>query len=173
MRSYLLSKLSSRRSSLSVERLEEKNFPTDPYLGPHVSSHNAIALADERSALEKRRELQDLDALYAKVCKRYQKKNSKPPPRDDPAILYSAYGYPFYPFMPFYVPSHADENGGHAGNAGGGCVAGTCSASASLGSCAGGSGAPTCAASCQGGGTASGGCGSCSGGGGGGGGCGS
>jgi uncharacterized membrane protein YgcG len=177
VRSNFLSKLSSRRSSLAVDKLDEKGFTKNPNDGPHVSAHNAFIFTDEKTARQKRRDLEELDLQYAKVCKRYQKQKKAQTPRkdNDDAYIYGAYGYPMYYPMPVYMPYYADtgcpESHANAGGAGN-CAAGTCAVEVSFGACAGGVGTPGCAASCGGGGTADGGCGSCSGGDGGGGGCG-
>ncbi|KAH4044073.1 hypothetical protein HBI24_240210 [Parastagonospora nodorum] len=179
LRSSFLSKLSSRRTSLSIPTLtNEKGFTTNPHEGVHLSSHNALPMP--RSAEQKRKELEDLDLQYAKVLKRYQKQKAAEPKRDgNDAYVYGAYGYPMYYPMPIYVPYYADPSAGEhasadvAGTVG--CAAGTCGAGTSIGACAGGLGTPGCAASCGGHGGADGGCGSCGGGdggGGGGGGCG-
>ncbi|KAH9873347.1 hypothetical protein J1614_005745 [Plenodomus biglobosus] len=168
LRSNFLNRISSlprRRSSISVSALESKNFPKDPRLGVHVSNHNALAGTDERSAARRRKELEELDVMYAKVCKRYEKsrKGKEAPSREskDDAYLYGAYGYPLYYPMPIYVPYYAEPGASqeHTQAPGGGCAAGTCAESASLGGCAGGEGTPGCAGSCGGHGEAAGGCG--------------
>jgi hypothetical protein len=156
--------------------MEAKGFTKNAASGPHVSAHNAFATVD---AAQRRRELEDLDVQYAKVCKRYekQKKKKEAPKREtNDAYVYGAYGYPMYypaPMMPYYAdPSACEYTQGSSGNTGG-CAAGTCCNSVSMGGCAGGQGTPGCAASCGGHGGADGGCGTCGGGGdGGGGGCG-
>lgn len=173
LRSNFLNKFSSRRSSLSIDRLDEKRFSKDPHTGVHLSAHNALVVNDAHSAALKRRELEDLDLQYAKVCKRYQKKKmaGDAPARNTDAMMYSAYGYPMYYPMPIYVPYYADPavGDGHANvGHGGSCAAGTCAASTSLGSCSGGEGTPGCVASCGGHGNVAAGCGTCGGGGGGG-----
>ncbi|KAJ4361845.1 hypothetical protein N0V83_010786 [Neocucurbitaria cava] len=158
LRSNFLNKFSSRRSSLSVDKLDEKGFTKDAHLGPHVSAHNALVLDDEKTARERRRELEELDLQYAKVVKRYQKKKKgeEAPRRDNDAYLFGAYGYPMYYPMPIYVPYYADpsctqeqydKSAGGSGSSGG-CVAATCAVSTSLGACAGGDGTPGCRASC-------------------------
>lgn len=172
LRSTFLSKLSSRRASLSVAKIDEKGFTKDAMAGPHVSAHNALPIGSPES---RRKELEELDLQYAKVLKRYQKqKASQAPRKDNNDPYYGAYGYPMIYPMPIYVPYGADPSCEvHAGGGGGGtggCVAATCSAGASLGACAGGDGTPGCAASCGGKGGAEGGCGTCGGGGDGGGG---
>ncbi|CAO2653351.1 Nn.00g027620.m01.CDS01 [Neocucurbitaria sp. VM-36] len=165
LRSNFLNKFSPRRASLSVDKLDEKGFTKDAYLGPHVSAHNALVVDDDKTAKERRRELEELDLQYAKVVKRYQKKKKgeEVPRRDNDAYLYGAYGYPMY--MPIYVPYYADpsacEHSSNGGGGGGGCVAATCCDSTSLGACAGGDGTPGCKASCGGHGNASAGCGTC------------
>lgn len=174
LRSNFLSKLSSRRQNgLSIDALESKGFTKDAHVGPHVSAHNAF---EAKTPSQRRKELEDLDLQYAKVCKRYKKqKASEAPKRDqgDAAYVYGAYGYPMY--YPVYVPYYADPGTCEHASAGtegsGSCAAGTCCNSVSMGSCAGGYGTPGCAASCGGHGGADGGCGTC-GGGGDGGGCG-
>ncbi|KAH8708552.1 hypothetical protein GQ44DRAFT_690888 [Phaeosphaeriaceae sp. PMI808] len=183
LRSNFMSKLSSRRSSLAIDKLNEKGFTTDPHLGPHVSAHNALVRNGTITAEQRRKELEDLDLQYAKVCKRYQKQKASEAPKKDnsDAYLYGAYGYPLYYPIPVYVPYYADPSStehthGTGGGGIGGCVPATCCDSTSLGACAGGSETPGCAASCGGHGSAAGGCGNCGGGGsggdGGGGGCG-
>lgn len=163
----------------------EKGYSKDPMVGVHISSHNAVMM-DKSSpvfgvtqswAQQRRREFEELDLQYAKVCKRYQKKKKadETPSKDNEALMYSAYGYPM--FYPVYVPYYAEpscEGDRYTNSSGGSCAAGTCAGSASLGSCAGGAGTPGCKASCGGHGDASGGCGTCGGGDGGGcgGGCG-
>ncbi|KAH7371691.1 hypothetical protein BKA66DRAFT_590700 [Pyrenochaeta sp. MPI-SDFR-AT-0127] len=169
MRSNFLNKFSSRRASLSVAKLDEKGFTKNPHTGPHVSAHNAYHIGaeeDSKTAQERRRELEELDLQYAKVCKRYQKQRSETPSRENDASVYGAYGYPTAYPVPVVVPYYADPSLSSHAHPGGSCVAGTCSSSASLGSCAGGAGTPGCRASCGGRGLASGGCGSYVGGGG-------
>ncbi|KAI8936668.1 hypothetical protein NX059_007065 [Plenodomus lindquistii] len=160
--------LPHHRSRISLSALDSKNFPKDPQTGIHVSNHNALGMPDERSAALRRRELEELDLMYAKVCKRYEKsrKAKEAPSREskDGVYLYGAYGYPLYYPMPMYVPYYAEPgvSQDHTQTSGGGaCAAGTCAASASLGGCAGGAGTPGCAASCGGLGNAEGGCGTC------------
>ena len=175
------------RSSVDLVTVCDKGFPKDPTLGVHVSNHNAFKMEGEAYRLRnghweqwaqvRRRELEELDLHYAKVCKRYQKKNksSETPKREDDAYVYSAYGYPMYfpIYMPYYAdPSSGDQHSTTHSSGGGGCAAGTCTASASMGSCSGGEGTPSCSASCGGHGDVDAGCGSCGGGGGGCGGCG-
>ncbi|KAF2865282.1 hypothetical protein BDV95DRAFT_507594 [Massariosphaeria phaeospora] len=180
----------SSSNACSVDKLGEKglNLPKDAATGAHISSHNALNMDGSKIgapntifwALQKRRELEELDLQYAKVCKRYQKskKASDAPSRESDAYMYGAYGYPmYYPVsVPYYAEPTCDGDryssvGGSGG--GGACAAGTCAASASLGACAGGAGTPGCKASCGGHGDADGGCGTCGGGDGGGcGGCG-
>ncbi|KAF2107457.1 hypothetical protein BDV96DRAFT_653799 [Lophiotrema nucula] len=191
LRSSFTNRINPLRSSkqYDVDKLAEKALPKDAVNGIHISAHNAVMMNNDRStylrmdswAQQRRREFEDLDLQYAKVCKRYQKKKKadETPSRENDAYVYGAYGYPMY--YPVYVPYYAEPtcegdryttvNGG-GGGACGGCAAGTCAGSASLGSCAGGAGTPSCKASCGGHGDASGGCGSCGGGGDGGGGCG-
>lgn len=147
LRSNFLNKFSSRRSSLSVDALAEKNFPTNPHTGPHVSAHNALSMAplvqtqylfqsqsrgpgQEGSAAQRRRELEALDLQYAKVVKRYQKRKAsqEPPSRNNnDAYLYGAYGYPMYYPMPMYVPYYADPGAAYTHShttGGGGCGGG-------------------------------------------------
>ncbi|KAF2032414.1 hypothetical protein EK21DRAFT_99049 [Setomelanomma holmii] len=162
LRSNFLSKISLRRASLSHPRTGRLTSPP----GPHISAHNALPLSDERTAAQRRKELEDLDLTYAKVVKRYQKQKAAEPPKrdaDKDAYMYSAYGYPMMYPMPVYVPYYADpglcEHTQQPG--GGGCAPGTCCPDASLGGCAGGAGTPGCSASCGGHGDAGGGCGTC------------
>jgi hypothetical protein len=137
---------------------------------------------ETKTAAQRRRELQALDVLYAKVCKRYQKQKKvadAPKRESNEAVVYGAYGYPIYQPTPVYVPYYADTSAcehtqAAAGNTGS-CAAGTCCNSVSIGACAGGPETPGCAASCGAQGFAGAGCGSCGSGGGGdggGGGCG-
>jgi hypothetical protein len=134
-------------------------------MGPHVSAHNAVVLTNTRTAVQKRRELDELDVQYAKVCKRYQtQKAAQAPKRDSNDVHVSgAYGYPiYYPgptFVPYYADAGACEHANADAQGAGSCAAGTCCNSTSLGACAGGNGTPGCAASCGGHGGADGGCG--------------
>ncbi|KAF2789775.1 hypothetical protein K505DRAFT_340982 [Melanomma pulvis-pyrius CBS 109.77] len=174
LRSSFTNRINPLKSSkqYNIDVLAEKGLPKDPALGPHISSHNAISgqYGSDKAAwaYQRRREFEELDMQYAKVCKRYRKKKKDDdiPARENDAYIYGAYGYPMY--YPMYVPYYAEPTNPVGG--GGACAAGTCAASASLGACSGGAGTPGCAASCGGNGDAGGGCGS--GGDGGGGGCG-
>ncbi|KAF2267846.1 hypothetical protein CC78DRAFT_511594 [Lojkania enalia] len=190
LRSSFTNRINPLRSpkAYDVDNVSE-TLPKDVVTGPHVSAHNAVKMEGHTTmfapqgtwAQHRRREFEELDLRYAKVCKRYQKKKKgdETPSRDNDAYIYGAYGYPmYYPvFIPYYAEptSEGDRyttvNGGGGGGCGG-CAAGTCSGGATLGSCAGGVGTPGCKASCGGHGDASGGCGTCGGGGGGCGGCG-
>ncbi|KAF2802183.1 uncharacterized protein BDZ99DRAFT_512635 [Mytilinidion resinicola] len=151
--------------------------PTDVVNGPHISTHNAIKWSAD--GFEQRPKLlHDNDKGYAKVCKAAQKKGTEPPNRDEGEYVYSPYGMPMY--VEYYGPYVADPTVGEGAyctdptqaenrpGGGGGCVAGTCGGTISLGSCAGDAG-PACASACGGHGDAAGGCGSCGGGCGGGG----
>ncbi|KAH7082416.1 hypothetical protein FB567DRAFT_474898 [Paraphoma chrysanthemicola] len=185
LRSNFLSKISSRRSSLSVDKLDSKGFTKDAFTGPHISAHNALPTSSSFSPdnntltpAAHRAALEALDLTYAKVVKRYQKQKAVPPSRskDDKydAYVYSAYGYPYIYPMPIYIPYAADPSvASHTAGGGGGggaCAVGTCCTDASAGNCAGGEGTPGCAAACGGHGDAGGGCGTCGSGGDGGGG---
>lgn len=178
LRSSFTNRVNPFRAAVDVKDTHEKGLPRDAVLGPHVSAHSALAVGSAAvTAHERRRELEELDLLYGRVCRRYQKKKreEETPQRDNEAYVYGAYGYPLY--YPVYVPYYAeptcdgDRYSSGAGGGAGACAAGTCSAGASMGSCSGGVGTPGCKASCGGHGDAGGGCGSC-GGGDGGGGCG-
>ncbi|KAF2009252.1 hypothetical protein BU24DRAFT_401985 [Aaosphaeria arxii CBS 175.79] len=194
LRSSFSNRFSLLRSSKTnaIASTSDPLLPKDAATGIHISAHNAVIqfknLPNQDSqaawAKQRRKELENLDLQYAKVCKRYQKKKKadEAPRRDNSdAYYYSAYGYPMP--MPMVVPYYAaptdDGNrystaqasgGGGGGSCGGGCAAGTCAESTSVGNCAGGVGTPYCQASCGGHGSAGGGCGTCTSGGDGGGG---
>ncbi|KAF2495462.1 hypothetical protein BU16DRAFT_460912 [Lophium mytilinum] len=150
--------------------------PTDVINGPHISTHNAIKWTSDGFA--RRPELvHEHEEGYAKVCKAAKKKGKEPPKREEGEYIYSPYGQPMY--VPYYGPYVADPtiSGGtyctdptqaeNRTGAGGGCAAGTCGGTISIGSCAGDAG-PACSSACGGHGNVAGGCGTCGGGGGGG-----
>jgi hypothetical protein len=180
--------LISRLNPAARGRLWEVNVlrnrqPTDPVDGPHISSHNAVMWSSDNPVLNRKLMLEQNDEAYAKACKVAKKNGREPPPRENYAYVYNAYGYPVY--VPYYGPYASDPcivggtyctdptqiQGQPGGGGGGGCVAGTCGGIVIVGSCVGDSG-PGCAGGCGGKGTAAGGCGTCSSGGGGCGGCG-
>jgi hypothetical protein len=95
----------------------------------------------------RRRELEELDLQYAKVCKWYKKHKAKETLKRETndAYVYGAYGYPMYYPMTVYVTYHADPSACEHAQAGsdgsaGGCATGTYCESTSLRACVGDAG---------------------------------
>lgn len=149
-----------------------------PDKSAHISAHNAVRSQPHSSAHQAvnqyriQRQQRQLEANYAKACKRAQKKGRTLPPRDE---YYNHWGYSYYMYSPYVWPLYFTpgiyygSDPGFVNTASTGwaaCASGSCGAGVASGACGGAGGCGASGAggiSCGGGGS-----GGCSGGGGGG-----